>query len=95
MRLILSPEAQDDINDILLYTLQMWGEEQLDQYAAQIDKGLSLITDSPGIGRSQPQLYADCRSYRIREHIVYYAVKGNDINVARVLHVRMDAKRHF
>jgi toxin ParE1/3/4 len=95
MRLILSPEAQDDIADILLYTLQIWGEEQQDRYAALLDKGLLFMTDNPEIGRGRPELYLGCRSYRIREHIVYYAVKGGDINVARVLHSRMDAKRYL
>ena len=95
MRLILSPAAQDDITDILLYTLQTWGEEQMDVYAASLDKGLMLLINKPDIGRSRPELYSGCRSYRIREHVVYYAVHDEDINVARILHGRMDAKRHL
>ncbi len=95
MRLLLSPAAQDDLADILLYTLQAWGEEQQDTYATLLDGGLLRISDNPEIGRSRPELYSDCRSYRIREHIVYYAVRGQDIHVSRVLHVRMDAKRHL
>jgi toxin ParE1/3/4 len=95
MRLTLAPEAQADIEDILLYTLQTWGEEQQDKYAAALDKGFSLLQEDPEIGRGRPELYRGCRSYRIREHIVYYAVSGEDINISRVLHVRMDARRHL
>lgn len=95
MRIILSPEALDDIADVLLYTLQEWGETQQTTYAAALDKGLSRLLDKPDLGRGRPELYEGCRSYRINQHIVYYAVKGEDINVSRVLHVRMDAQRHL
>jgi toxin ParE1/3/4 len=95
MRVILSLEAQDDITNILLYTLQTWGAEQQDAYAALLDRGLLFIMENPDIGRSRSELYPGCRSYRIREHIVYYAVQGEDINIARVLHGRIDTKRYF
>ena len=95
MHLILAPEAQDDIEQILLYTLLTWGEAQQDAYATALERGLSLIGDNPEIGRSRSELYPGCRSYRVRQHIVYYAVSGEAINISRVLHVRMDAKRHL
>jgi len=71
------------------------GEEQQDKYAAALDKGFSLLQDNPEIGRGRLELYRGCRSYRIREHIEYYAVSGEEIKVSRVLHVRMDAKRYL
>lgn len=95
MQLLLSPEAQGDVADILLYTLQRWGEEQQDRYAAALDKGLLLIQENPEIGRGRPDLFPGCRSYRVREHIVYYALQGETVVVFRLLHGRMDATRHF
>src|SRR3712207_4371528 len=95
MQLILSPEALDDITDILLYTLQTWGEAQQDTYAAAIDKSLQLLLDNPELGRRREELCANCRSYRVRQHIIYYIVRKDTINIARILHNRMDAKRHI
>lgn len=95
MPLVLSPEAQSDLSDILLYTVQRWGEEQLDRYAAALDNGLQLIADNPAIGRARPELFDGCRSFRVREHIVYYALRDATVVVFRVLHGRMDATRYF
>lgn len=95
MELVLSPEALSDIADILLYTLQRWGEQQQDQYAAALDQGLALIQQNPEMGRSRPDLFPGCRSYRVREHIVYYALRDESVTVFRVLHGRMDARRQF
>jgi toxin ParE1/3/4 len=95
MQLLLSPEAQSDLTDILIYTLQRWGEEQQDRYAAALDRGLLLLQENPEIGRSRPDLFPSCRSYRVREHIVYYALRDEAVVVFRVLHGRMDATRYF
>lgn len=76
MQLVLSPAAQDDSADVLLYTLQTWGEAQEEKYAAQLDKGLSVIAENPSIGRPRPELAAQCRSYRVQHHIIYYAHEG-------------------
>lgn len=95
MQLVLSPEAQSDLADILLYTVQQWGEEQLERYATALDRSLQLIADNPAIGRARPELFDGCRSFRVREHIVYYALRDETVFVFRVLHGRMDASRHF
>ncbi len=95
MRLILAPEALDDLEAILLYTLQKWGDDQQDRYADAIEKGLSVLLDHPTIGRNRPEILAGCRSYRIREHIVYYAIEGEEVRIARILHGRMDALRYL
>jgi toxin ParE1/3/4 len=95
MPILLSPEAQSDVADILLYTLQRWGEEQLDRYAAALDHSLQLIADNPELGRARPELFTGCRSLRVREHIVYYALRDATVVVFRVLHGRMDAIRYL
>jgi plasmid stabilization system protein ParE len=41
MQLILAPEAQSDLADILLYTIQLWGAEQQDRYAAALIRSAS------------------------------------------------------
>lgn len=95
MQLLLSPEAQSDLADILLYTIQRWGEEQQDRYVAALDRGLLLLQENPEIGRGRPDLFPRCRSYRVREHIIYYGLHEGAVVVFRVLHGRMDATRHF
>jgi toxin ParE1/3/4 len=95
MQLILTPEAQRDLADVLLYTVQRRGEDQQDRYATALDQGLALLAENPAIGRPHPELFRSCRSYRVREHILYYVLGDEAIVVIRVLHSRMDTLRHL
>jgi plasmid stabilization system protein ParE len=38
LKIVLSREADQDLKDILQYTLATWGAAQMDVYAAAIDK---------------------------------------------------------
>ena len=75
----LSDLAQLDFRDILSFTLQMWGEDQLIEYKGKIDGALQTIAGNPGIGR----------------HQIFYLVDGATVYVVRILHERMNASRHL
>jgi toxin ParE1/3/4 len=94
MQLILSSKALDDIADILLYTLQTWGEAQAQTYGAAINKTLTLLSANPELGRKREEIHPGCRSYRVQQHSIYYVIQQNTIIVSRVLHNKMDARRH-
>jgi plasmid stabilization system protein ParE len=45
-----SPAAQVDFTDILLYTRQLWGEEQRDRYEATLTQAIAALADYPESG---------------------------------------------
>jgi plasmid stabilization system protein ParE len=45
--LSLSDEAIEDFRDILSYTMQMWGERQVEEYATILHKALTAIEQTP------------------------------------------------
>jgi plasmid stabilization system protein ParE len=53
----LSERAQLDFRDILSYTLQTWGEEQLVKYRDLIASAFATITNNPEAGRSEIMPY--------------------------------------
>jgi toxin ParE1/3/4 len=55
-RLVLSPQAIEDLTDILQYTLETWGNRQMVAYAELLDEGLEMILDSPLIGFTRPAI---------------------------------------
>jgi toxin ParE1/3/4 len=93
-RIVLSEQASRDIADILQYTLETWGERQMDVYAARLEKGFRLLGARPLLGKPRRDLYPGCRCYRIEQHLVLYEVDEEEIRVARFLHKRMDVKLH-
>lgn len=90
--LSLSDEAIEDFRDILSYTMQMWGEQQVDQYAAILDKALTAIQQNPLMGKADLPPY---RHVSAGKHIVFYRLTGNKIQVSRILHSAMDFVRHL
>lgn len=92
---IFAPEASDDMQDILQYTLETWGALQMDKYADLLERALQMLAGSPGLGRGRDDLYPGCQCYQAGSHCIYYDVRSKTLRVARILHMRMDATRHL
>jgi toxin ParE1/3/4 len=43
--------AKADVKAIAIYTLQAWGDVQVDHYLAALEVFLQLLAQQPGIGR--------------------------------------------
>ena len=90
----LSDRASADVTDILQYTLVTWGEAQWEEYASDLDAGFERIGTYPEIGKPTNRI-ANGRTYRVREHRVYYQIRDDVIFIARVLHQKMDPSREL
>jgi len=92
---IFSPAAQVDFTDILLYTRQLWGEEQRGRYEAILTQAIAAIGDYPESGTRCPQLFPGCRAHPAQRHVIYYRIRHNEIEIVRILHERTDPTRQF
>ena len=89
-RLTVKPDAQVDIDDILLYTRKQWGVDQRRRYGTQLRQGMRSLVERPELGRTRDEVYSGCRSLVIERHVVYYRIAENEIIVGRVLHSSQD-----
>ena len=92
---VLSPRAEADVNNILLYTWQRWGEAQRDRYEATLDRAIAALAEYPEAGVRCSRFFPACRSRRVGSHVVYYRDLDDVIEVVRILHGRADPTRHF
>ena len=92
----LSPRARQDFIDILRYTGQMWGEDQLLIYRDKIDGALQAIGRNPKIGHRRNDLPATHLAYLIGSHVIVYREQAASVGVgvARILHQRMSLGKH-
>lgn len=95
LRLILSPSAERDFSDILQYTLESWGEDQLLAYRAILDKAFLTLIENPRIGVIRPEISGQHRVFPVGSHIIIYRASDAAILVSRILHARMDVRRHL
>ncbi len=75
--------------------MNLWGNEQAKVYAQNIDAALIKLAQYPDFGRERNEIYQDAKSFPIEKHIVFYQVSDNGIDVARILHQRMDPSKQF
>jgi toxin ParE1/3/4 len=94
-QLVLSPRAQDDYAEILQHTLETWGEDQLLVYSKVLSDGFEVILHNPLIGFTRPAVSAQHRFLPVGEHLIAYRVSDLRVEVSRILHQRMDVKRHL
>lgn len=93
--LLLSAEAIDDIRDLLQYTFETWGEQQVHSYQAIIDKALTTIQTSPNIGHRRPDISPEHRVFPAGQHLIIYRPSENIVYVVRVLQKNRDIGRHL
>ncbi|MGB0720097.1 MAG: type II toxin-antitoxin system RelE/ParE family toxin [Bdellovibrionales bacterium] len=91
----ISPEARNDIKNILSYTTHEWGEKQADIYMEKIWAGLQILLDHPQIGKTIDHIFPHCRLWNAEKHYVVYRIKENQIEIVRFLHLKSDLSAHL
>jgi toxin ParE1/3/4 len=92
---ILSPAAQVDFTDVLLYTRQLWCEELRDRYEAILTQAISALAEYPETETRCAQHIPGCRAHPTQRRVIYYRIGHNKIEIIRILHERSDPTRHF
>ncbi len=86
----LSHEAKSDLEDIWLYTYDMWSKSQANTYYNSLIAEIHNICRSPRIGKSIDELDTVYRIHPCLSHLIVYRTTEDKIYVVRILHKRMD-----
>ena len=95
-RIKLSISAQEDIDNILVYTLVEYGQKQQDLYLSLIEQGFDTIAENPFIGRGHSDLSDNIQIWTVGKHIIVYSVNDtlDSVYILRILHQSVDLKRY-
>ena len=91
-----SQQASRDIDEIYLYGLTNFGDDQPDIYSEKV-KNLVLETlcRNPEIGRLDTRVNPAIRRLDFESHVIFYDVTETDIVIVRILHGSMDFVKHL
>ncbi|MDI1255433.1 MAG: type II toxin-antitoxin system RelE/ParE family toxin [Flavobacterium sp.] len=90
---LLTYKALDDLADIWNYTFDEWSENQAEKYYLLLLDSCQEIADNPKRGKKYEIGIKDVLGFKSNEHIIFYRIISSDeIEVARILHGRMDLK---
>jgi toxin ParE1/3/4 len=94
-RYFLRPRARADLKDIWRFTESRWGSEQARIYTALIRQRMEAVAAKPETGRPCPELRAGYFKCPAGSHLLFYRLAGNDVEIVRILHQRMDFEQHI
>ncbi|MCI5077610.1 type II toxin-antitoxin system RelE/ParE family toxin [Oricola sp.] len=87
---VLSLDAEEDLQDIYLYSEETWGPEQAARYLQELFETFGHIGRNPHMGRSRPELGSDLRSLPHVAHVIFYMEWRGEVAILRVLHGSRD-----
>ncbi|WP_285709512.1 type II toxin-antitoxin system RelE/ParE family toxin [Erythrobacter oryzae] len=90
MRLVVRPSVRRDLALIWTDTANRWGIDQADAYVAAINARFGGIADFPSSYPEYRSKRAAFRKAASGEHLIFYVVTADRVEVVRVLHNRMD-----
>lgn len=94
-RILKQAQAEQDLVEIWLYTLDEWGEYQANKYLDDLDAVLRLLAEQPLICRERTELNPPVRTHHHAHHLIVYQALDDGISVVRVLHESMDVDNHM
>lgn len=94
-RIVLAPEARQDLRDILLYTERRWDKQQRVAYKSKLNQAIRALGRYPYRGRERDDVSAGLRGIPIEAHVIFYRVDEWVVTIVRVLHAAIDLEDQF
>ena len=91
----ISDPAKLDLQDIIQYTFEHYGEAQVETYLQALYDGMGLLCKNPAIGHSRDDIPVGYELFGIEKHLLLFTATDDELIIARILHHSMDIKRHF
>ncbi len=87
----LAKAAAEDLRQIYLDGLRLFGASQAAHYHAQFGEAFETLADHPHLARERPEISPPVRVYPCGSHvIIYLAEAGGGVLILRVRHGRED-----
>ena len=90
----ISRPARDDLGDIWRYSAATWGTERADACIdAMISRFAWLAANKP-LWRERSDVQRGLYGYPQGRHIILFRERSGGMDIVRILHDRMDIRRH-
>jgi len=94
-KVLIKPEAENDLTKIFEYTFHNWGIDQAEKYQDELYNGIELIANQVKLGKEYHLKNLPYRYFHVNRHLIFYRIADKECIVIRILHDRMDIKKHL
>jgi toxin ParE1/3/4 len=90
MRLEVSQAADLDIDGVLVFGTELYGEQAADRYVMALLAEFGRIATWPFSSRERHEVRPSVRLRSFRAHNIFYDVHADEVEIVRVLHHSAD-----
>lgn len=87
--------AQNDLEEIWVYSYKEWGLVQADSYLQSLISKFDWLANSPCSGKKRDDIKAGYYCFPEGMHLIFYTIYKNKINIIGIPHQRMDIVSHL
>jgi len=91
----ITPRAREDLKNIGRYTEQTWGKPQRNLYLKRLETRFKWLAVSPLLGRHRREICEGYYSFPEGQHVVFYLIGSETINIIGTPHKDMDTISYF
>jgi toxin ParE1/3/4 len=93
---VLTPLANSDLNEILLYIARRGGVDAAMRVADRLDDAMLALSRKPGLGHRRDDLGSDqLRAFTVYNYLIIYLNGTEPLQVIRILHGMRDIRAIF
>ena len=89
-RYTLRQLAENDLEQIWLYTLREWGIAQADKYVRDLTARFSWLAEHAQIGKCRDDIKQGYYCFPEGSHVIFYTLTDYGIDIVGIPHQRMD-----
>ncbi|HFE48174.1 MAG TPA: type II toxin-antitoxin system RelE/ParE family toxin [Chromatiaceae bacterium] len=91
----ITPRARDDLKNIGRYTARQWGKTQRNIYLKNLERRFRWLAENPRLGKHRLDIAAGYYSFPQGQHVVFYLIGQDGIDIIGVPHKEMDIISYF
>ena len=91
----VTPRARADLKKIGRYTEQQWGKSQRNIYLKNLEKRFEWLAQNARLGMQRPDINEGYYSFPQGQHVVFYVISQQGIDLIGVPHKQMDTIIYF
>ena len=88
-------QVRSDLEKIWRYSFQTWGMEQADAYVTALVDRFDWLAENPQMGRNRDDIKKGYRCFPEGQHLVFYTVSDDLIDIIGIVHQRQDVSSHL
>ncbi|MFI3221623.1 MAG: type II toxin-antitoxin system RelE/ParE family toxin [Methylococcaceae bacterium] len=87
--------AENDLEQIWLYSFHEWGLEQADRYIRLMIGRFLWLAENPLLGKRRDDIKPGYYSFPEGRHVIFYTTTESGIDIIGIPHQRMDIISHL